>query len=66
MVENREGAAKKFVKRADATPEVEGVVQKAPESLDDTIKRWVETKPYTTTMIALLLGWLFGRAHRPF
>lgn len=28
--------------------------------------RWmIETKPYTAVAIALGLGWLFGRTHRP-
>jgi uncharacterized protein YjbJ (UPF0337 family) len=37
-----------------------------PASLDHTIRRYVESNPYTTAAIALGLGWLVGRSHRPF
>jgi len=39
---------------------------KTPDSLDDTVRRYIETKPYTTALIALAIGWLMGRSHRPF
>jgi uncharacterized protein YjbJ (UPF0337 family) len=33
------------------------------------LERWlrhnIETQPYTSALIALGLGWLFGRMHRP-
>ncbi|HEY1885190.1 MAG TPA: hypothetical protein VGG86_03950 [Roseiarcus sp.] len=38
----------------------------APDSLDDVIRRYIETKPYTTALIALGVGWLMGRSHHPF
>lgn len=41
-------------------------VQKTPDSLDDAIRRYIETKPYTTALIALGVGWLMGRSHHPF
>jgi ElaB/YqjD/DUF883 family membrane-anchored ribosome-binding protein len=37
-----------------------------PRSLDDTIRHYIENNPYTTAGIALGLGWLIGRSHRPF
>lgn len=37
-----------------------------PASLDDTVRRYIETKPYTTALIALGIGWLMGRSHHPF
>lgn len=41
-------------------------VRKMPGSLDDTIRHYIENNPYTTAGIALGLGWLIGRSHRPF
>jgi hypothetical protein len=37
-----------------------------PASLDDTIRHYIENHLYTTAAIALGLGWLIGRPHRPF
>jgi len=51
---------------ADAAGDAVDAVRKMPDSLDDTIRHYVETKPYTTALIALGVGWLIGRAHRPF
>jgi uncharacterized protein YjbJ (UPF0337 family) len=41
-------------------------VRQMPASLDHTIRRYVVSNPYTTAAIALGLGWLVGRSHRPF
>jgi uncharacterized protein YjbJ (UPF0337 family) len=41
-------------------------VRKMPASLDGTIRHYIENNPYTTAAIALGLGWLIGRSHRPF
>jgi uncharacterized protein YjbJ (UPF0337 family) len=41
-------------------------VRQMPASLDDTIRHYIESNPYTTAAIALGLGWLIGRSHRPF
>jgi hypothetical protein len=40
--------------------------QKTTDSLDDTIRWYIENKPYTTALIALGIGWLMGRSHNPF
>lgn len=50
----------------DSAGDTVDAVRQMPSSLDDTIRRYIETKPYTTALIALGLGWLIGRAHRPF
>ena len=34
------------------------------ERVEDTIREFVETRPYTTAMIALCAGWLIGRIGR--
>src|ERR1700683_1639414 len=41
-------------------------VRKMPGSLEDTLRDYIENRPYTTVAVALGLGWLIGRAHRPF
>jgi uncharacterized protein YjbJ (UPF0337 family) len=41
-------------------------VKKMPASVDDSIRHYIESNPYTTAAIALGVGWLIGRSHRPF
>ncbi len=41
-------------------------VRKMPGSVEDNIRHYIENRPYTTVAIALALGWLIGRSHRPF
>src|SRR6202011_826866 len=50
----------------DAAEDTIDAVRKMPASLEDTIRHYIENKPYTTAAIALGLGWLIGRSHRPF
>jgi hypothetical protein len=35
-------------------------------SFERALRNTIETQPYTAVAIALGLGWLFGRMHRPF
>ena len=41
-------------------------IRKFSDSLDDNIREYIEANPYTAAAIALGLGWLIGRSHRPF
>ena len=50
----------------DAAEDTIDAVRKMPASLDDTIRHYIENHLYTTAAIALGLGWLIGRPHRPF
>jgi uncharacterized protein YjbJ (UPF0337 family) len=50
----------------DAAEDTIDAVRKMPASLDDTIRHYIENNPYTIAAIALGLGWLMGRLHRPF
>jgi uncharacterized protein YjbJ (UPF0337 family) len=34
-------------------------------SLDAWFRETIETQPYTTAVVALGIGWLIGRLHRP-
>jgi hypothetical protein len=35
-------------------------------ALEQALRDTIENKPYAAVAIALGLGWLFGRMHRPF
>jgi ElaB/YqjD/DUF883 family membrane-anchored ribosome-binding protein len=47
---------------ADATATA---ARKTAGSFERALRNTVETQPYTAVVIALGLGWLFGRMHRP-
>jgi ElaB/YqjD/DUF883 family membrane-anchored ribosome-binding protein len=47
---------------ADATTTA---ARKTAGSFEQALRNTIETQPYTAVMIALGLGWLFGRMHRP-
>ena len=34
-------------------------------SLGDVVGKFIKEQPYTATLIALGIGWLLGRTHRP-
>jgi uncharacterized protein YjbJ (UPF0337 family) len=34
-------------------------------TLDSWLRNAIETQPYTTAIVALGIGWLLGRMHRP-
>lgn len=40
-------------------------VRKTACSCEDRVRHTIENKPYTAVAIALGIGWLFGRMHRP-
>jgi hypothetical protein len=50
----------------DAAEDTIDAVRKMPATLDDTICNYIENHLYTTAALALGLGWLIGRSHRPF
>ena len=35
-------------------------------SFEKTLRHTIETRPYTSALVALGIGWLLGRMHRPF
>jgi ElaB/YqjD/DUF883 family membrane-anchored ribosome-binding protein len=47
---------------ADATTDA---ARKTAGSFEQALRNTIETQPYTAVAIALGLGWLFGRMHRP-
>jgi len=53
------GAAQDFYgQAADTTRETASSFEKA-------LRRTIETQPYTSTLVAIGIGWLLGRLHRP-
>jgi ElaB/YqjD/DUF883 family membrane-anchored ribosome-binding protein len=48
---------------ADATTKA---ARKTAGSFEKAVRDTIENQPYTAVAIALALGWLFGRNHRPF
>jgi ElaB/YqjD/DUF883 family membrane-anchored ribosome-binding protein len=47
---------------ADATTKA---ARKTTGSFEQALRNTIENQPYTAVAIALGLGWLFGRMHRP-
>lgn len=50
-------------KVADATTDA---ARGTAESFEQALRNMVENQPYTSVAIALGIGWLLGRMHRPF
>ncbi len=55
-------AADSAAQVADATTKA---ARKTAGSFEKAMRNTIETQPYTAVVIALGLGWLFGRMHRP-
>jgi ElaB/YqjD/DUF883 family membrane-anchored ribosome-binding protein len=39
--------------------------RQAVVTIDSMLRETIETQPYTTALVALGIGWLLGRLHRP-
>ena len=54
---------------AGAAQDVYGQASDATRQTATTLDAWlrngIETQPYTTAVVALGIGWLLGRLHRP-
>jgi uncharacterized protein YjbJ (UPF0337 family) len=50
----------------EAAAETADSVRAMSDSVEDSLRDFIENKPYTTAAIALAVGWIIGRAHRPF
>lgn len=49
----------------DAASDAAAGLRKTALSFEDTLRNTIEDRPYTAVAIALGLGWLIGRTHRP-
>ena len=66
IVNQAAGAAQDLYGQAwDSAADAAGAVKDSAASLEKWLRRTVETQPYTTALIALGVGWLLGRMHRP-
>jgi uncharacterized protein YjbJ (UPF0337 family) len=50
---------------ADAAKETTAAAQQTASSFESSLRSTIETQPYTAVFLALGLGWLLGRMHRP-
>ncbi len=50
---------------ADVAGTAQTAARKAAGSFEQAIRNTIETQPYTAAAIALGVGWLLGRMHRP-
>ncbi len=51
---------------ADLADSANDAARQTAGSLERALRNTIETQPYTAVAIALGLGWLLGRTHRPF
>ena len=66
VMDQAQGTAKKFYGQAkDAASDAAEGARKTASSFEDVVRHTIESKPYTAVAIALGIGWLFGRTHRP-
>jgi uncharacterized protein YjbJ (UPF0337 family) len=62
-VENqRKGMAEQV---AGAAQDAYGQAADATRNFDQWLRNTIETKPYTSALVALGIGWLLGRMHLP-
>jgi ElaB/YqjD/DUF883 family membrane-anchored ribosome-binding protein len=50
---------------ADLADSATKAARQTANSFERALRNTIETQPYTAVAIALGLGWLFGRMHRP-
>jgi uncharacterized protein YjbJ (UPF0337 family) len=66
VFEQAQGSAEKLYGEAkEAAGEAAQGVRTAAVSFEDIIRTTIEERPYTAAAIALGIGWLLGRTHRP-
>jgi uncharacterized protein YjbJ (UPF0337 family) len=60
------GAAQDLYGQArDTASDAADAVSDSAASLEKWFRHTVETQPYTTAIVAVGIGWLLGRLHRP-
>jgi uncharacterized protein YjbJ (UPF0337 family) len=65
-MDRAQGAAENlYGQTKDAASASAAGLRKTALSFEDTLRNMIEDKPYTAVAIALGLGWLIGRTHRP-
>jgi uncharacterized protein YjbJ (UPF0337 family) len=49
----------------DSAADAAGAVRDSAASLEKWLRNTIESQPYTTAIVAVGIGWLLGRMHRP-
>ena len=66
VVDQAQGTAENLYGQAkDAASNAAEGIRKTASSFEDVVRHMIEDRPYTAAAIALGLGWLLGRTHRP-
>ena len=66
LVNQAAGAAQLLYGQArDSAADAAGAARDTAATLEQWLRRTIETQPYTTAIIAVGIGWLLGRMHRP-
>jgi uncharacterized protein YjbJ (UPF0337 family) len=66
MADQAAGAAQDLYGQArDTAAEAAVTARDSAASLEKWLRRTIETQPYTAAIVAMGLGWLLGRMHRP-
>ena len=66
MVKQVKGTAQDMYRQArDAASDVAGSARDTASSFEKLLRNTIETQPYTAVFVALGMGWLLGRMHRP-
>jgi uncharacterized protein YjbJ (UPF0337 family) len=66
-VNQLKGAAQDLYGEArDSATDAAGAAREVGSSFERLLRNTIEQQPYTAVAIALGLGWLLGRSHRPF
>ena len=66
LVNQAAGAAQDLYGQArDSAADAAGAARDTAATFEQWLRRTIETQPYTTAIIAVGIGWLLGRMHRP-
>jgi uncharacterized protein YjbJ (UPF0337 family) len=66
LVNQAAGAAQDLYGQArDSAADAAGAARDNAAALEKWLRRTIETQPYTTAIVAIGIGWLLGRMHRP-
>jgi uncharacterized protein YjbJ (UPF0337 family) len=66
VIDQAQGTAENLYGQAkDAASSAAQGVRKSASSFEDIVRHTIEDRPYMAVAVALGLGWLVGRTHRP-
>jgi uncharacterized protein YjbJ (UPF0337 family) len=66
MADQAAGAAQDLYGQArDGAADAAATARDTATSAEKWLRKTIETQPYTTALVAIGLGWLLGRMHRP-